>query len=147
VCDAICWNAERGLCTKCAPKLDQEIAAMQADAQVRQLNDKIQQVDWTEDINYRDQGTAMCPSCGQESGGGKFCQHCGGTGFRGRTALYEMMAMTDPLRELILSGASAIELKRQAISDGMKTLRQSGIEKVADGVTSIEEVMRVTMND
>ena len=78
---------------------------------------------------------------------GPGCQHCGGTGFRGRTALYEMMAMTDPLRELILSGASAIELKRQAIADGMKTLRQSGIEKVADGVTSIEEVMRVTMND
>jgi type IV pilus assembly protein PilB len=75
------------------------------------------------------------------------CQHCGGTGFRGRTALYEMMAMTDQLRELVLSGASAIELKRQAIADGMKTLRQSGIEKVADGVTSIEEVMRVTMND
>ena len=78
---------------------------------------------------------------------GPGCQFCGGTGFRGRTALYEMMAMTDQLRELILSGASAIELKRQAIADGMKTLRQSGIEKVADGVTSIEEVMRVTMND
>ena len=78
---------------------------------------------------------------------GSGCQHCGGTGFRGRTALYEMMGMTDSLRELILSGASAIELKRQAIADGMKTLRQSGIEKVADGVTSIEEVMRVTMND
>jgi type IV pilus assembly protein PilB len=78
---------------------------------------------------------------------GAGCQHCGGMGFRGRTALYEMMGMTDPLRELILSGASAIELKRQAIADGMKTLRQSGIEKVADGVTSIEEVMRVTMND
>ncbi len=78
---------------------------------------------------------------------GKGCTYCGGTGFRGRTALYEMMPMTDPLRELILSGASAIELKRQAIADGMKTLRQSGIEKVCDGVTSIEEVMRVTMND
>ncbi|MBM4242449.1 MAG: type IV-A pilus assembly ATPase PilB [Deltaproteobacteria bacterium] len=78
---------------------------------------------------------------------GSGCQHCGGTGFRGRTALYEMMGMTDSLRELILSGASAIELKRQAIADGMKTLRQSGIEKVADGVTSIEEVMRVTMSD
>jgi len=78
---------------------------------------------------------------------GKGCQFCGTTGFRGRTALYEMMGMTDQLRELILSGASAIELKRQAIADGMKTLRQSGIEKVGDGVTSIEEVMRVTMND
>jgi len=78
---------------------------------------------------------------------GKGCQHCAGTGFRGRTALYEMMGLTDQLRELILSGASAIELKRQAILDGMKSLRQSGIEKVADGVTSIEEVMRVTMSD
>jgi len=78
---------------------------------------------------------------------GKGCPHCGGTGFRGRTALYEMMGMTDQLRELILSGASAIELKRQAMADGMKSLRQSGIEKVCDGVTSIEEVMRVTMND
>ncbi|MEW6269096.1 MAG: type IV-A pilus assembly ATPase PilB [Thermodesulfobacteriota bacterium] len=78
---------------------------------------------------------------------GKGCPHCGGTGFRGRTALYEMMAMTDEMRELILSGASAIELKRQAMADGMKTLRQSGIEKACDGVTSIEEVMRVTMND
>ena len=78
---------------------------------------------------------------------GKGCQHCGNTGFRGRTALYEMMGMTDQLRELILSGASAIELKRQAIADGMTSLRQSGIEKVGDGVTSIEEVMRVTMSD
>ena len=78
---------------------------------------------------------------------GHGCQYCGGTGFRGRTALYEMMGMSDQLRELILSGASAIDLKRQAIADGMKSLRQSGIEKVADGVTSIEEVMRVTMND
>src|SRR5690606_21027205 len=78
---------------------------------------------------------------------GKGCSYCGNTGFRGRTALYEMMAMTEPMRELILSGASAIELKRQAMADGMKTLRQSGIEKVCDGVTSVEEVMRVTMND
>jgi DNA-directed RNA polymerase subunit M/transcription elongation factor TFIIS len=78
VCSQICWNAERGLCTTCAPKLDQEIAGMQAAAQVDQLNAKIQQVDWTKDINYRDQGTARCPACDQETGGGKFCQHCGG---------------------------------------------------------------------
>jgi hypothetical protein len=77
VCQDICWNGERGLCTTCAPKLDQEIAGMQAAAQVRQLDEKIQQVDWTKEINYRDQGTARCPSCSQETGGGKFCQHCG----------------------------------------------------------------------
>ena len=50
---------------------------MQAAAQVSQLNQKIQGQDWTQDINYRDQATAMCPSCNQESGGGKFCQSCG----------------------------------------------------------------------
>ncbi len=77
VCEPICWNGERGMCTTCAPKLDQEIAGLQASAQISQLNQKIQQVDWTKDINYRDQGTAICPGCGGETGGGKFCQHCG----------------------------------------------------------------------
>jgi hypothetical protein len=77
VCEQICWNGERGLCTTCAPKLDQEIAGMQAAAQVDQLNQKIQQVDWTKDVNYRDEAVGRCPSCAQETGGGKFCQHCG----------------------------------------------------------------------
>ena len=76
VCKPVCWNDERGLCTGCAPKLSQEIAGMQASAQINQLNEKIQQVDWTKDVNYRDQGTARCPSCNQEASG-KFCQHCG----------------------------------------------------------------------
>jgi hypothetical protein len=79
VCGQICWNGERGLCVTCAPKLGQEIAGMQAAAQVQQLNQKIQQQDWTGDINYHDVGTAMCPSCHAESGGGKFCQACGAT--------------------------------------------------------------------
>ena len=52
---------------------------MQTAAQIDQLNTKIQAQDWTRDINYRDQGTGLCPSCGQESGGGTFCQNCGGT--------------------------------------------------------------------
>lgn len=77
VCKEVCWHEERGLCVSCAPKLDQEIAGMQASAQVQQLNAKIQQQDWTRDINYRDPGTALCPSCHAESGSGKFCQHCG----------------------------------------------------------------------
>jgi type IV pilus assembly protein PilB len=75
------------------------------------------------------------------------CQSCGGTGFRGRTALYEVMLMTDSIRELVLSGASAMDLKRQAMTDGMKTLRQSGVTKLRQGVTTVEEVMRVTMSD
>ena len=78
VCGQVCWNDERGLCVGCAPKLDQEIAGLQAAAQISQLNEKIQGQDWTQGVNYRDQGTGLCPSCGQESGGGKFCQSCGG---------------------------------------------------------------------
>jgi hypothetical protein len=77
VCDQVCWNHERGLCTTCAPRLDQEIAGMQAQAQVEQLHQKIQSVDWTKDVNYRDQAVGRCSGCGQETGGGKFCQHCG----------------------------------------------------------------------
>ncbi len=79
VCEQICWNHERGLCVSCAPKLDQEIAGLQAQAQVAQLHDKIQNVDWTKDVNYRDQGTATCPNCNSSTGGGKFCQNCGHT--------------------------------------------------------------------
>jgi type IV pilus assembly protein PilB len=75
------------------------------------------------------------------------CQNCGGTGFRGRTSLYEVMRMTEEIKDLVLSGASATELKRQAVADGMKTLRMSGVEKICEGMTTVEEVMRVTMSD
>jgi type IV pilus assembly protein PilB len=75
------------------------------------------------------------------------CPGCGGTSYRGRVALYEVMPITDELRESILAGATALELKRTAIQGGMKTLRQSGLSKVAEGVTTLEEVLRVTMSD
>ena len=78
---------------------------------------------------------------------GAGCPHCGDTGYRGRTALYEVMPVTDELRELILAGGTATELKQQAIADGMVTLRQSGIAKIRAGETTLEEVMRVTMAD
>ncbi|WP_157407219.1 zinc ribbon domain-containing protein [Actinomadura atramentaria] len=77
VCRSVCWNGERGLCSSCAPKLDQEIAGMQAAAQIRQLDEKIQQQDWTEGVQYKEQATGLCGSCGEESGGNKFCRNCG----------------------------------------------------------------------
>jgi hypothetical protein len=77
VCNQICWNGDRGVCTGCAPKLDQEIAGMQARAQQDQLRDKIQQVDWTNGVAHTHQVTARCPSCRNDTGGGKYCQHCG----------------------------------------------------------------------
>jgi type IV pilus assembly protein PilB len=78
-------------------------------------------------------------------GGG--CSTCSGTGYRGRVALYEVMPMSEELRDLVLSGASANEIKRTAITVGMMTLRQSGLLKLSQGVTTIEEVVRVTMAD
>jgi type IV pilus assembly protein PilB len=78
---------------------------------------------------------------------GAGCSGCGGTSYKGRIALYEVMPLGDELREAILSGATALDLKRTAVQAGMKSLRQSGLSKVAEGITTIEEVMRVTMAD
>jgi type IV pilus assembly protein PilB len=75
------------------------------------------------------------------------CGQCSGTGYRGRIALYEVMPMWDELRELVLTGGSASDIKRAAIRHEMQTLRQSGLAKVREGVTTIEEIMRVTMAD
>src|SRR5213080_1678808 len=78
---------------------------------------------------------------------GAGCSNCGGTGFKGRIALYEVMPMSDAVREQILAGATALDLKRTAVQEGMKTLRQSGLEKVAEKTSTLEEVLRVTMAD
>ncbi len=78
-------------------------------------------------------------------GGG--CANCGGTGYKGRIALYEVMPMTDAIREAVLAGASSADIKRAAIESGMKTLRMSGISKIAEGLTTVEEVLRITMPD
>ena len=76
---------------------------------------------------------------------GKGCEKCNKTGYKGRVGLYEVMEVTEELRELILVGASALELRRKAIEDGMITLRNSGLRKVKDGLTTIDEVVRETV--
>ncbi|MBN2654953.1 MAG: type IV-A pilus assembly ATPase PilB [Nitrospirae bacterium] len=78
---------------------------------------------------------------------GTGCPACNNTGYKGRIAIYEVMPMTDPVKDLILQGASAIDVKKEAIRQGMITLRKSGINKVIAGVTSIEEILRVTFED
>lgn len=78
---------------------------------------------------------------------GKGCKRCSNTGYRGRIALYECMPVTETLKEYILNGASAAEIKRQAIEEGMASLRMSGIAYLKEGVTTIEEVLRVTGAD
>jgi type IV pilus assembly protein PilB len=76
---------------------------------------------------------------------GTGCEKCNKTGYKGRVGLYEVMEITEELRELVLVGASALELRRKAIEDGMITLRQSGLRKVKDGMTTLEEVARETV--
>jgi type IV pilus assembly protein PilB len=78
---------------------------------------------------------------------GKGCDECSGTGFRGRVALYEVMPIKEEIKDLILRGGSALDLQREAIRLGMKTLRQSGLSKLEEGVTTLEEVLRVTAPD
>jgi type IV pilus assembly protein PilB len=76
---------------------------------------------------------------------GTGCERCNGTGYKGRVGLYEVMDVSDGLKELILVGASGLELRRKATEEGMLTLRQSGLRKIRDGVTTIEEVLRETV--
>jgi type IV pilus assembly protein PilB len=76
---------------------------------------------------------------------GKGCSTCNNTGYKGRIGLYEVMEVNDEIRELILIGASALELRKKAIEDGMITLRESGLHKIRDGLTTLEEVVRETV--
>ena len=76
---------------------------------------------------------------------GRGCEQCGDTGYKGRVGLYEVMKVDDEIRELILSGASSLELRDKAVELGMITLRGSGLQKIRDGVTTIEEVVRETV--
>ena len=76
---------------------------------------------------------------------GRGCAGCNNTGYRGRVGLYEVMEISEEIRELILSGASAMELRRKALDEGMLSLRQSGLVKIQGGLTSVEEVVRETV--
>jgi len=78
---------------------------------------------------------------------GRGCGNCNGTGYRGRLAIYEVMVLHEGLKELILRNASVVELKREAVKLGMSTLRMSALQKVREGLTTIEETVRVTDTD
>src|SRR6188508_1095543 len=76
---------------------------------------------------------------------GRGCGVCNGTGYKGRVGLYEVMEISDGIRDIIMSGGTAVEIKRKALEEGMLTLRMSGLEKIRNGVTTIEEVLRETV--
>ncbi len=76
---------------------------------------------------------------------GKGCATCNGTGYKGRVGLYEVMEISEGIRDLVMVGATAVEIKRKALEEGMLTLRMSGLEKIKNGVTTVEEVLRETV--
>jgi type IV pilus assembly protein PilB len=76
---------------------------------------------------------------------GRGCEKCNNTGYKGRVGLIEVMVIDDDIRDLILAGGTAIDIKRKAIENGMITLRRSGLVKIKDGVTTVEEVVRETV--
>ena len=84
---------------------------------------------------------------GFQTSHGAGCTGCNGTGYRGRLAIYEIMVMHESLKELVLRGASAAEIKREAVKLGMSTLRMSALQKVREGFTTIDETIRVTDAD
>jgi len=75
---------------------------------------------------------------------GQGCDTCGGTGYKGRQGLYEVMALSSALRRMVLKGASTEELREQAVKEGMLTLRSDGMVKVKRGVTTLDEVVKET---
>jgi type IV pilus assembly protein PilB len=76
---------------------------------------------------------------------GRGCHACHGTGYKGRVGLYEVMEITPGIRDLIMAGATAVEIQRRAVEEGMLTLRMSGLEKIKIGLTTVEEVLRETV--
>ena len=76
---------------------------------------------------------------------GRGCERCNQTGYKGRVGLFEVLQFSDEIRDMILSGASSIELKRKAIEEGMVSLRMSGLQKIREGATTLEEVLRETV--
>jgi type IV pilus assembly protein PilB len=76
---------------------------------------------------------------------GRGCDRCSNTGYKGRVGLYEVLEVDDELKEMILSGGSAFELRQKAVQNGMMTLRMSGLQKIRDGMTTVEEVVRETV--
>ncbi len=75
---------------------------------------------------------------------GKGCPICGGTGYTGRIGIFEVLEMSEPIRDLVMKRVNADQIKQQAINEGMKTMIEDGIKKVLSGITTIEEVLRAT---
>jgi type IV pilus assembly protein PilB len=78
---------------------------------------------------------------------GAGCSHCGKSGYRGRLGIFELMVMNSKVRELAFAGATTVELRKAAVKSGMTTLYEDGINKVLGGITTLEEVFRVSKRE
>ena len=78
---------------------------------------------------------------------GRGCDACNNTGYKGRTALFEVMEILPPIKDMILNRAQSWEIKKKAMEQGMMTLRRSGLTKIKAGITTVEEVLRETIKD
>jgi hypothetical protein len=76
-CLNMCWNNKRALCYECAPDVETELAAAQAQTTIEQIRDKVRSQDFTKDIDVTSEASALCPSCGARTQGAKFCPECG----------------------------------------------------------------------
>lgn len=84
----------------------------------------------------------LCRACK-----GKGCSKCNSTGYHGRTAIIEVLSIDDKIREMIIDNASVDDIRKYAVSKGMKALREDGMEKYKQGLTTLEEVTRVTAEE
>ena len=122
--------------------ISSSLLAIQAQRLVRRVcNDCAEEVDLTRDeAEVLEMDKSECPVVRRGSG----CERCGQTGYRGRVGLYELLLLSDQIRHLITSGADANVIREQAIKEGMSTLRQDALAKLRAGLTTPEEVVRVT---
>jgi general secretion pathway protein E len=122
--------------------ISSSLLAIQAQRLVRRVcTDCVQEVPLTEDeARVLDVNPGDYPLIRRGPG----CERCGGTGYRGRVGLYELMLLSDAVRHHITSGADANVIRKQAVSEGMRTLREDALEKLRAGLTTPEEVVRVT---
>ncbi len=120
------------------------VIAILAQRLIRVLCDGCKEEYVPSEVSLRDIGITpeMCE--GKKIFRGRGCPSCLNTGFKGRTGIFELMILDEPLRDIILESADANTLKNEAVKAGMVTLRRDGASKVLDGVTTIEEVFRVT---
>jgi general secretion pathway protein E len=122
--------------------ISSSLLGIQAQRLVRRVcTDCVEDVALTEDeANVLDVKHQDYPDIKRGAG----CERCGGTGYRGRVGLYELLLMSDDIRHLITSGADANVIRQQGVKEGMKTLREDALEKLRSGLTTPEEVVRVT---